>query len=148
MGNDSITGLGRRSGYSLCTLQWVFQQVVGGGVWPSSLSPPRRCICASLPWSAGKLQERTRLCSSSPPGSLHTSLAEAGSNYTKPQEKVAWLDAACSLKSPSFTGRPLKSACRYFKQDVIYWKIWERCPYHSIMSKTSQGGDNYPTVDS
>lgn len=82
----------------------------GGRVWPASLSPPRRCMCASLPCSAGKLQERSRPCSSASPGSLHTSLAEAGSTYTKP-----WLDATCSLKSPSFTGRPLKSACPYLR---------------------------------
>lgn len=62
------------------------QSAVGGRGWPSPI-PSKELHCASLPWSAGKLQERTRPCSSSPPGSLHTSLAEAGSNYTKPQQK-------------------------------------------------------------
>lgn len=72
---------------------WAWEQrwlqpgpsAVGVRGWPSSLSPPKRCSHAYLPWSAGKLQERTRPCSSSPPGSLHTSLPEAGSSYTEPQ---------------------------------------------------------------
>lgn len=59
------------------------------------------------------------------PGSLHLSLAEAGSNHTKPQKKAAWLHAACSLKPLSFIGRSLKSACWCFWKYVTYWEI---CP--------------------
>lgn len=87
---------------------------------PASLSPQRRCLSGQLGSCRGGTRHAAR--------SLHPTLAEAGSNYTKPQTKVAWLYAAHSLKPPSFTARSLKSACQYCWQYVIYWEIWKRCP--------------------